>query len=133
MPVFSSTQTVLALRRLVVDAQHIVALLAKLVVVRRQIHLMSMRLEVRILQDAAHRAVADLDPFAANVLAEKRSRPVGDWQSYIARQPTGFSFDPGCITFGERKSGRPDLGASASLSTCASQSKRRRQAWTVRT
>jgi hypothetical protein len=34
---------VLALRRLVVDAQHVVALLAKLVVVRRQIHLLPMR------------------------------------------------------------------------------------------
>lgn len=44
-----------------------------------------MRLEVRILQDAAHRAVANLDPFAANVLAKQRSRPVGDWQSYVAR------------------------------------------------
>jgi hypothetical protein len=108
---------VLGLRRLVVEAEYIVALLAKLVVVRCQIHLLPMRLEVRILQDATHRALADLDPFAANVLAEQRSRPVSDWQSYVARQPTGFSFDPGCITFGERKIGRPDLEASASLPT----------------
>jgi hypothetical protein len=44
MPVFlADAHDVLALRRLVATAQHVVALLAKLVVVRRQMHLLLMR------------------------------------------------------------------------------------------
>ena len=69
----------LVLRRLVGEAQHIAALLAELVVVRRQVHRLPMRREVRVLRDAAHRAVADLESFAANVIVKQRSRPVRGW------------------------------------------------------
>ena len=124
---------VLVSRRLVVDAQNIVALLSELVVVRRQVHLLTMRLEVSVFQDATHGAVAHRDALRANMIAQQRCRPVRDWQSYVGWRATGLRLDPRGIGVRERKGGRPDLGASASLSTGASQSKRRRHSCTVRT
>jgi hypothetical protein len=69
---------VLVLRRFVVDAQHVVAFGPELVVVRRQVHLLTMRLQVGVMQDSRDRTVADLNALSPNVLAEERRRPMRD-------------------------------------------------------
>jgi hypothetical protein len=47
------------------------ALVAKLVVVRRQIHLLPMWLQIGVAQDASHRAVADLDVLSTHMRTEQ--------------------------------------------------------------
>ncbi len=118
--------------RLVVEAQHVIALLAKLLVVRRQVHLLAMRLKVGVVQDAPHGAVADLDPLLANVLAEQRFRPVRDRHAYIFGWTARLGLDARGVGVREREGGRPERGASASVSAGCSASKRRRHSCTVR-
>ncbi len=80
---------VLGARRLVIDAQDIVALLPEFVVVRGQVHLPlpSMRLQVRVAENARYGAVANLDALRTHVLAEQWRRPVRDGQPNIAWRP----------------------------------------------
>src|SRR6266545_3089827 len=99
---------VLARRCLVVDAQNVVALLAELLVMRSQVHLLPLRLQVGVAQDTSYGAVARLDALTAYVFAEERRRPVRDRKPYIARRPAGLAFDLCRIRLREREGGRPE-------------------------
>lgn len=116
---------VLGRRRLVVDAQYIVALLPELLVVRGKVHLLPMRLEIRVMQDPRYRAVAELDALRAHVLPEQRRRPMRDRQPDIARRPTSFGLDPCRYGIREREGGRPERGASANVSEGSSALRKR--------
>ena len=117
---FVEADDVLARRCVVVDVQHVVALEAKRVVVRRQIHLLSMRLQVGVAQDASDRAVADRNVLATNVRTKQRSRPVRDRDAYVLGRSARLGFDAGRIGVREREIGRPERGASASFATGSS-------------
>ncbi len=98
---------------LVVDPQHVIAFGAKLVVLRGEVHLLPMRLQISVAQDARYRAVAYLNPLSSDVIGQDRSRPVRDRNRYIARGPTRLGFDARRIGVREREGGRPERGASA--------------------
>lgn len=101
-------------KRVVVDVQHVVALLPKLVVMRRQVHLLSVRLQCGLCEDAADRAIADVEALTTKPTAEQRLRPVRDGDPYILGRSTGFGLDAGCVGVREREGRRPERGASAS-------------------
>jgi hypothetical protein len=109
------------------------ALVAKLVVVRRQIHLLPMWLQIGVAQDASHRAVADLDVLSTHMRAKQRGRPVRDGDAYVLGRSAGLGFDTRGVGVREREIGRPERGASASIETGSSAPrKRRRHFCTVR-
>ena len=101
-------------KRVVVDVQHVVALLPKLVVMRRQVHLLSVRLQCGLCEDAADRAIADVEALTTKPTAEQRLRPVRDGDPYILGRSTGFGLDAGCVGGRERAGVPPERGASAS-------------------
>ena len=124
----------LVARRVVVDAQHVVALRPELVVVRREPHLLSMRLQVGVVQDARYGAVAHDDALTAHMHAEKRGRPVRHRDAHVLRWTAGLG-DYSCgVGVRERARGRPERGASASFAAGSSAfRKRSRHSNTVRT
>jgi hypothetical protein len=105
--------------------QYVVALVTKRVVVRRQIHLLSMRLHVGVAQDATYRAVADRDVLSTNVRTKQRSRPMRDRDTYVFGPSARLGFDAGGIGVREREIGRPERGASASFATGSSSLRKR--------
>src|SRR5262249_23042918 len=119
------TDDVLVARRVVVDVQHVVALLPELLVVRPEVHLLPVRLKVGIAQDASDGAVADLDALSAYVLAEQRRRPMRHRQSYVFGRSASLAFDAGGVGVRKREIGRPERGASSSLATGSSASAKR--------
>ncbi len=62
------TDHVLVSRRVVINVQHVVALLSEFVVVRRQVHLLPVRLQVCVRKHAANGAVADVNTLIPDVL-----------------------------------------------------------------
>lgn len=62
---------VLVARSLVVDAENVVAFGPEFVVLRREPHLLAMRLQVRVLEDARDAGVTQGQALSAQVLAEK--------------------------------------------------------------
>jgi hypothetical protein len=116
---------VLTARRLVVDVQHIVALLAEVLVVRRQIHLLSVGLQRGLFENSAHGAVADGEALAAHVLAQQRCRPVRYRYADVLRRLRRFCLDACGVGFRERETGRPDRGASCSTLFTSSSSRKR--------
>jgi hypothetical protein len=58
---------VLVTRRLIIDAQDIVVFIAEFFVLRREPHLLSMRLEIGILEDTTDAAIAQDDALLAHV------------------------------------------------------------------
>ena len=107
-------------RRLVVQVQHIVALGAKFLVVRYQPHLLSMRLQVCVVQDSRNAPVANFNALLTHVGAKQSRRPLCYGDPDIARRLARFGFNPGRGGLGEREGGRPDRGASTSLETGSS-------------
>ena len=111
---------VLLRRCLIVDAKDVIAFFPELVVLRCQVHLLSMRLQVSVREDASDAAVADIDSFGANVLTQKTYRPVRNRQPYIAWLAARFSLYSGSVRVRERERGRPERGASARAFTGSS-------------
>lgn len=116
----------------IVEAQDIVSLAAKLIVLRRQPHLLTMRLQERVAQNAPDAGVADLDAQGAHTLPEETLRPVCDRNAYVTGGLTGFGLDFGAVALRERARGRPERGASAIFWTGSSTRNRARHFSTVR-
>src|SRR5215471_11553743 len=112
---------VLVRRRLVVDAQNVVSLLAELRVLRGQVHLLPMRLKIGVAQDASDCSVADVDALRANVLAEQRRRPVRYRYADVLGRSARFGFDTSGFGVREREIGRPERGASVNFATGSSE------------
>jgi hypothetical protein len=125
-------EDVLVGRRVVIDVQDLVAFGAELVVLRGQPHLLPVRLQVRIGQDATNAGVTDGPPLPAQIIAEHGPRPVRDRNAYVAGLAAGLRDDLRTVGAREREGGRPDRGASASLSAGLGHEKRTRHFMTVR-
>jgi hypothetical protein len=123
---------VLADRGVVVDAQYVIALRPELVVVGGQPHLLPVRLETSATQDSPYARLTHLPTHAAEIVSQKMRRPLRDRYAYVARRTTGFGDNLRAVRVGEREGGRPERGASASLSLGATHAKRVRQRKTVR-
>ncbi len=82
---------------------------------RRQVHLLPMRLQVRVVQDSPDSTIAGVDSLGANVATEQRCGPMRHGDADVLRRPASLSLDAGCIGVGEREIGRPERGASVSF------------------
>jgi len=123
---------VLVERGLIVRPQHVVALGSEVFVMRLQPHLLPMRLDRRRLQHPLYIRVVDVDALPAQVTAEKATRPMRNRNTYVARLLAGCRLDDRDVDFGKRETGRPERGASTSLSLGASHAKRTFHRRTVR-
>ncbi len=106
--------------------QHVITLLAELLVVRRQVHLLPMRLQVRVVQDSPGRStIAGVDSLGANVATEQRCGPMRHGDADVLRRPASLSLDAGCIGVGEKSAAlseeRPSASAKAGLSLLANR------------
>ena len=120
------TDDVLVSGRIVIDVQNVVAFGTELVVLRGQPHLLPMRLQGGVLQDALDGGVAEDPTLIPQVLPEQRPRPVRDGNADIAWSTTSFRLYARAILRREREGGRPERGASASRSVGCGPVKRLR-------
>ncbi len=98
---------------------------------RRQPHLLPMRLELRVPKDAPHGRVAYLEMLITQMLTEQRARPVRDQDAYVGRLSTSFGNDSCAVGVRERDGGRPDRWASGSREVGLGPLNRRRSRHTV--
>ena len=104
------------------------------VVLRGEPHLLPMRLQVRVLEDARDAGVAQREALTAQMLAKKMRRPLRHRDADVRWRTTRLGDYPCGVGVGERARGRPDRGASASFVAGSSALRNRsRHSNTVRT
>src|SRR6202042_691369 len=84
------------------------------------------------LQRSLYIRVADVGPLPAQVTAKQAARPMRDRNTYVAGLLDGRCLDLRDLGFRKRETGRPERGASASLSLGTSHAKRTFHRRTVR-
>ena len=83
----------------VVDVQHIISLGAELLILRRQPHLLAVRLQVSILQNPPDARLADAEVQLQRLQVHRQQarRPMGHRHAHIGRLATSLSDYLGCV------------------------------------